>query len=81
MQKAPQLGHLMMLGASSFQWEERLLSRLALDTFPFGTAMMTPPDNRCSEQHNVMKEVIYPKAAQAQQILDRFVSGTRRGRG
>ena len=51
MQKAPQLGHLMTPGAVSFHTEERLLSRLCLDTLPFGTAMLTPPDSGCFEQH------------------------------
>jgi hypothetical protein len=50
MQNAPQLGHLTMLGGVSFQVEERLLSRLWRDTFPFGTAMLTPPDRSCFEQ-------------------------------
>ena len=80
MQKAPQLGHLTTLGAVSFQTEERLLSRLCLDTFPFGTAMLTPPVDSCTEQlHN--SKIIYPKAAQAQQILDQELFGTRMGRG
>ena len=81
MQKAPQLGHLTTLGAVSFQTEERLLSRLCLDTFPFGTAMLTPPVDSCSEQLHNYKLLIYPKAAQAQQILDQGIFGTRRGRG
>ena len=46
MQNSPQLGHFTLLGAVSFQWEERLLSRRCLDTFPFGTAMLTPPDHK-----------------------------------
>ena len=50
MQKAPQLGQAMMPGAVSFQVEERLLSRLWRETFPLGTAMLTPPDYGCSEQ-------------------------------
>ena len=78
MQKAPQLGHAMIAGAASFHVEERLLSRLCLDTFPFGTAMLTPPDNGCFEQ---LYFNLYPKAAQAQQILDHFFCGTHRGRG
>ena len=40
---APHLGHATMPGTSSFQWELRRLSRLALETLPLGTAMMTPP--------------------------------------
>ena len=35
--------HATRLGDSSFHTELRLLSRLDLDTFPFGTAIMTPP--------------------------------------
>ena len=49
-QNSPQLGHFTMPGAVSFQVEERLLSRLCLDTFPFGTAMLTPPVDGCFEQ-------------------------------
>ena len=79
MQNAPQLGHATTPGALSFQVEERLLSLLCLETFPLGTAMLTPPDNSCSEQLN-FKKFIYPKAAQAQQILDLQVYGTRRRR-
>jgi hypothetical protein len=40
---APQLGHATMLGALSFQWDERRLSLLAFECFLFGTAMVTPP--------------------------------------
>ena len=37
---SPHLGHFVMPGRSSFQTLERLLSRLAFDTFLFGTAML-----------------------------------------
>lgn len=37
--RSPQLGQTVITGAVSFQCEERLLSRLALDVFLFGTAI------------------------------------------
>ena len=37
------LGHFTRPGTASFQWELRRLSRLALDVFLLGTAMVTPP--------------------------------------
>ena len=41
---SPHFGHFVMPGRSSFHTFERLLSRLAFDTFLFGTAMLpTPP--------------------------------------
>ncbi len=42
----PQFGHLVKVGSSNFQFARRL-SRLALETFFFGTAMLpTPPHSR-----------------------------------
>jgi hypothetical protein len=35
--------HLLNAGASNFQTLERLLSRLALEVFLFGTAILAPP--------------------------------------
>ena len=71
-----------MPGTASFHVEERLLSRLCLDTFPFGTAMLTPPETAVLSSSNIYSlSVIYPKAAQAQQILDQVVSRIRRDRG
>ena len=40
---SPQFEHLLNAGASNFQTLERLLSRLALDVFLFGTATIIPP--------------------------------------
>jgi hypothetical protein len=40
---SPQFVHLLNAGASNFQTFERLVSRLALDVFLFGTAMIKPP--------------------------------------
>jgi hypothetical protein len=41
--KEPQLEHLLIAGASSFHTLLRLLSRLALEVFLFGTAIVAPP--------------------------------------
>jgi hypothetical protein len=39
MRSSPHLGQATKLGVESFQWEERLLSLLAFDTFLLGTAI------------------------------------------
>ena len=41
---SPQFEHLTRFGVDNFHTDERLLSRLALDTFLFGTAIDIPPD-------------------------------------
>ena len=76
-----------MPGVFSFQTEERLLSRLAFETFLLGTAMVTPPNffraRVCIKQATVRSMICllrYPKDVPKQPILDQQVFYNRRGR-
>ena len=67
---SPQFEHLLNAGASNFQTLERLLSRLALDVFLFGTATIIPP-----VKHKFIFLSVYYVLSIKQRLLLQFLHG------